>query len=584
MEAPPGPLYQFGMVQKAEASRAGALLRVAIGLASRGGRRTDNQDFLAALQGEGEEQVTHGAVAVLADGMGGARGGRIAAELACRSFIDGYFGLPPTLGVAAAAERALASFNGWLFGLARTDPTMTGAACAFSALVLRDRFAHVVHVGDTRVWRLREEELVQLTRDHAHAAAGREHVLFRAVGLEESLRLDYGAVPLELHDRFLITSDGVHGSLAEGVLQTLLRRRGDPGLDADAIVEAALEQGSTDNCSAAVVEVVALPDPDHAGLAALAAALPILPPPAVGASLDGFAIERRLGEGERSVTMLARGGPSGEERVVLKFPRPGVIPEPLAREAFVRELLVGAKASSPFVAETIPLPPERQTQVYSAMPFYEGTTLEHMLEGGPLSFERGLDIATKLARGVAALHRIGVAHRDIKPENVLVADDGQVRLIDLGSTRLLELEDLPGSETPGSQGYVAPEIYDGGAGDRGSDQFALGVTLYRIFTGRFPFDDLQALRRPGFDSPADPAALRRDMPAWLAYALRRSVQTRPEDRYESVGELLHTLEVGSAKAAPRSPGPALSDRNPVLLWQLIALALAILLVVSLAFR
>jgi len=74
------------------------------------------------------------------------------------------------------------------------------------------------------------------------------------------------------------------------------------------------------------------------------------------------------------------------------------------------------------------------------------------------------------------------------------------------------------------------------------------------------------------------------MPSWLAYALRRSVQTRAEDRFMDVVELLHTLETGSAKATPRPAEPSLATRNPVLLWQLIALALAVALAAVLVFR
>jgi serine/threonine protein kinase len=304
----------------------------------------------------------------------------------------------------------------------------------------------------------------------------------------------------------------------------------------------------------------------------------------VGDSLDGFQLERLLADGDHTRSFLARDATSRDDRFVLKFPKPGTVPEQAARESFVRELLIGRRVNSPYVAEIVQLPPDRQSQVYTVMPFYAGSTLEALLRDGPLPYPTGLAHATKLARAVAALHRLGVVHRDIKPENVLVQENGEVRLLDLGAARLPNVADPLGADTPGSQGYIAPELYAGDRGTPASDQFALGVTLYRIFTNRFPFSDLQSLQRPGFDSPADPASLRRDMPAWLAYALRRSVQVRPQDRFEDVLELLHTLEAGSAKATPRAADPSLAARHPVLLWQLIALALAIALVAALVLR
>ena len=80
---------------------------------------------------------------------------------------------------------------------------------------------------------------------------------------------------------------------------------------------------------------------------------------------------------------------------------------------------------------------------------------------------------------------------------------------------------------------------------------------------------MRRIERPGFDSPADPIALRDDMPAWLAYTLRRAVQVRPEDRFEDVGELLHALEIGEARAVSRPAARSLAERDPVLLWRLI---------------
>lgn len=555
-----------------------------MGLASRTGRRPDNQDFVAAYQATPAERVTHGAVAALADGVSGAKGGRIAAELACRSFIDAYYCLPATLGVPIAADKALSGFNRWLNGIASADPAMEGAATTFSAVVLRDRFVHVLHVGDSRVWLLRGGALSQLSTDHTLPRPEDSHVLFRAIGIEQTVKLDYSVHMLEPHDRLLLTSDGVHGVMTDLALEDLGSRLGPPDRDADAIVEAALAMGSTDNMSAIVIDVVALPDPAHGGLAALAAGLPVSSPPSIGESVDGFRIERQLSDGEQSRSFLARGGPSGEGRFVLKFPRPDTLTDHGARESFVRELLIGARVKSPFVAEIFQLPPESQSRVYTVMPFYDGRTLEAALRSGPMSYSTGLAVAAKLARGVIALHRLGVIHRDIKPENVLVDDRGGVRLLDLGVARIPGMDDPLGAETPGSQGYIAPELYKGLRGSEASDQFALGVTLYRIFTGRFPFSDLQSFQRPGFDSPADPIALRSDMPAWLAYTLRRTVQVRPEDRFQDIDELLHMLEKGGSNAIPRRAGGPLFERNPVLLWQLIALTLGLGLIAALVFR
>jgi serine/threonine protein kinase len=224
-----------------------------------------------------------------------------------------------------------------------------------------------------------------------------------------------------------------------------------------------------------------------------------------------------------------------------------------------------------------------QSRVYTLMSWYEGETLEARLRRGLPSIAEGLAIATRLARGIIALHRLGVIHRDIKPDNVLVEKkDGGVRLIDFGVARIPQMEDAEMGDVPGSHGYLAPELYRGERGDEASDQFAFGVTLYRIFTGHIPFTDLQRLQRPGYDSPADPASLRPDLPAWLAVALRRSVQVNADDRYSDMIELVQVLESGTARAASRRRPLSLFERKPVLVWQLLSLVLVLALALVLA--
>ena len=124
-------------------------LRVRLGYATERGPREDNQDFVAAWTGSD-------VIGIVADGVGGHKGGREAAETAVRGFLDGYLAQPETLGVANAAARALEPINGWIHAQGRLDPRLAAMACTFSALILRRRFAHIAHVGDSRVYRLTE--------------------------------------------------------------------------------------------------------------------------------------------------------------------------------------------------------------------------------------------------------------------------------------------------------------------------------------------------------------------------------------------------------------------------------------------
>jgi serine/threonine protein kinase len=228
----------------------------------------------------------------------------------------------------------------------------------------------------------------------------------------------------------------------------------------------------------------------------------------------------------------------------------------------------------------------RQSRLYIVQPFYQGQTLHARLaEEGPFEIAEGIGVALKLARGVAALHRAGVIHRDIKPDNVILEANGGLKLVDLGVARLKRAEEFAEAEAPGTAGFKAPEMYDGESGSAATDQFALGVTLYRLFTGAYPWGEVDPSDAPRFDrAPTPPGRRRPDMPAWLEAAVLRAVAVDPDERFEDVEELIHVLETGSAAAAPAPRPLSLIERDPVRFWQGACLVLVLLLLISLATR
>ena len=221
-----------------------ARLEIAAGFATLQGPKADNQDFGGVHIGTPAEQREHGVVAVIADGVSGSKAGRMAAELTTRSFIDGYLEQNPLNGIAANGIKALRGFNRWLHSRGRIDPAMEGAATTFTALILRGREATALHVGDSRAWHFRDGVLTRLTEDHTRAQQGLSHVLYRAVGIEADVKLDVRQVRLEPHDRLLLTTDGVHGVLADAMIAGLWGRRSSPDADAKAKPKAQPERSA----------------------------------------------------------------------------------------------------------------------------------------------------------------------------------------------------------------------------------------------------------------------------------------------------------------------------------------------------
>lgn len=561
-------------------------LVVAAGFASLTGPREENQDFAGLYLGTALERARHGIIAGLADGVSGGKAGRVAAELAVRALIEGFYAVPDTLGPARAMQAPLGAYNRWLHAQGRGE-VMTDSATTLTALALRGRTAHLVHVGDSRAWRFADGRLTCLTRDHVRPEPDLQHVLIRAIGIEDGLRLDHAALELALHDRLLLTSDGVHGVLGDKRIAAILAEGASAEATAEALTEAALAAGGRDNATALVIDVVRLPEPDHDGILAGLAGLPVIDPPKLGESVDGFRVERVLSEGRYAILLVAEDGETGA-RVVLKFPRKNALSERAMRLAFTREILLGQRVASPFVAAAHPVGPDRQSALYGVQPLLSGETMAERLGRGLPSLAVALEQAIRLTRGVAALHRLEVVHRDIKPENVMLTQDakdgGGLKLIDLGVARLPRVEDFHGDEIPGTPGYMPPEQFDGHAGDALTDQFALGVTLYRWFTGHWPYGEQEAFQRPRFGKAPPPSHYRPEIPSWLDDAILTAIQPSRNARYGDVIELLRALENGgSLRRRPKRAMP-LIERNPVLFWQTLSATLAAALAASLLLR
>ncbi len=563
-------------------------VKASVGFASETGPRERNEDFAGAVFGSELAQPRRDIVAAIADGIGGAKGGRVAAEMAVRGFLDGFCDLPETMEVRRAGARIVNSLNAWIYSQGRRDPKLAGMGCTFTALVLRGRVAHLLHVGDTRAYRLRDDRLVVLTTDHVREGTpggGRSSTLVRALGVETEVPLDYSSHPLARHDRFLLCTDGVHAFLPPEAMAEILRERSASDVSARALVAAAQEAGSTDNCTALVVEIVDLPTAESADIGAAIMQLPLVPVPVDGESVDGFLLKVLMSDGRYTRLFGAMDEVEGGE-VALKFPKPQVAAVETYRAAFVREAWVGARVNSPWVGRTIELPPGRQTCLYTVMPLYQGELLETRLARRPLmGLEEGRNITIKLARGAAALHQAGIIHRDIKPDNVILENGGSLKLIDLGVVRVPGMEDFPPTDIPGTLAYMAPEMFAGEPGNEATDIYALGVTMFRAFTGEYPYGNLDATTRSQRTRPTPLSTLRPDLPAWLQGALARAVAIDPAERFRDMIEFAVEMENGPARAPVAAfQKQTFYQRYPVRFWQGVSALLALALLLSLWLR
>ncbi|MGE0707677.1 MAG: protein kinase [Planctomycetota bacterium] len=264
------------------------------------------------------------------------------------------------------------------------------------------------------------------------------------------------------------------------------------------------------------------------------------PPPEVG----NYTLGRELGRGAAGVVYQGRHKLLGHEVAIKLFPS-SESTRPAQRERFLREVRAAARLKHPHILPTLDAG-EADEVPYLVMELVpEGETFQSRLDRGesfePLEAARALG---QIAAAVSYAHGEGLLHRDLKPGNVLVPRDGQPRLGDFGLLGEVG-EAATGGRLVGTPPFMAPEQMRGVPGDRLSDVYGLGATLYTLLTGEPPFEAeglVQLAVRVIQDPPEPPSARRRGVPPALDQVVLRCLEKEPAQRYPDAAALATDLE------------------------------------------
>jgi PPM family protein phosphatase len=238
-----------------------------------GCEREENQDYYCYAEPESEEAfLKKGRLMVIADGMGGHEGGQAASSIAVEQVRSSYLGAEtddPEMALADAIQAAHQAIQGF----AKEHPEYSGMGTTCIAVVLKGRHLYYGHVGDSRLYLIRESEITQLTRDHtvpegmvekrllqAHEIKGhpQRHVLTSALGTGESLQAEFPSEPIALlnGDILLLCTDGLHELVTEEEMIVSACRL-DPGQACKELIEAAKARGGHDNITIQIVKLQA---------------------------------------------------------------------------------------------------------------------------------------------------------------------------------------------------------------------------------------------------------------------------------------------------------------------------------------
>jgi len=210
---------------------------------------------------------------------------------------------------------------------------------------------------------------------------------------------------------------------------------------------------------------------------------------------------------------------------------------------------------------------------YIAMELVDGQDLRSLYAGEELPLRNMLRIAVKVADGLAAAHERGIVHRDLKPENVMISRDGFVKILDFGLAKLVRPVTESQSTAPhtmpgavfGTFAYMSPEQASGRAIDFRSDQFALGLILYELLTGRMPFSEATAAETLAAiirNEAPPPSSINHAIPPELDRVIARCLAKDPADRYGSTRDLARDLREIRDRLSNSSEPRYRSDRPP----------------------
>jgi serine/threonine protein kinase len=228
-------------------------------------------------------------------------------------------------------------------------------------------------------------------------------------------------------------------------------------------------------------------------------------------------------------------------------------------------------------------PCAKRSALYVVTEWVEGKTLSQwMIDTPNPGLDKIRELAGQIITGLRALHRRDMLHQDLRPENLMIYTQGTVKIIDLGSTTVADVEEAaPGTLDllPGTYQYTAPEYLSGDSVGWRSDPYTLGVIVYEMLTGGLPYG-AQVAR---ILTRRDQQGLRYDtahgndtgVPDWMDAALRRAVHPDAVRRYDALSVFLADLKRPSAGWIYKRHVP-LAERNPVAFWQGVSAILTVL--------
>jgi serine/threonine protein phosphatase PrpC len=486
----------------------------------------------------------HGVLLACAEGIGERPAPEQAAKTAVAALGDGYYAASADQPLRQALEESLNAAHQML-----STGGERGRAATVAAVALRGRRWLTGHAGNIRAWLYRDLQLKQLTRDHVLPRLTQRAEITKACGLSNTFEADYSSGDICAGDIFVLTSANVHDVVPSPVIIGVLQSNSTAQQMAEAIAQHALNARAKGYVGVCVAYIERLPSAAANNAGEAASALPVIEPPAIGTTIDGFVIEA-LAHKSRRFRLYKAIDTESNSAVVLRFPNPSFYRQPRQVQTFLREEWIGKRIDSPHIAKTLALRPGRRTALYSVMQCHDGENLaKRIRRKHGLPPLEALQLGEQLLQALETLHSEGIIHRDVRPNNLTYDKPTHtLRLIGIGSSRVEALQDSGVGPSSSALSYTAPELFKNAPATESSDIYAAGVTIYRMLTAGYPYGKIETPETAGQNDYAPLSHYKAGLTeTGLDEVLRRACASTPADRYSSAAQF--NIALMNARAA-----------------------------------
>ncbi len=533
-------------------------------LSSVGPVRQNNEDWIGFWEpDDDQEYLTRGAVAAIADGVGGLGRGEVASRLAVETAMRRFLEVKPGTLPRQSLFKMFTAANTAVYDRSMSEHELGKMATTLSVALFRNNEVNVGHVGDCRTFLIKGGSISQVTTDHNYAAqqvamglisardaaaSDMRCMLTRSIGRELTVQVDYHTLQVEPGDFVIQCTDGLHFCVTDQEMLDIVAKK-DPGEACRELIQLAERRGTDDNLSVQIIRVERVNTLSYfRGQPVFhEAEAPMALEVQVGDVLDNrFKIDSVIARSGMASIFKAIDTKTGQA-VAVKVPFMRFESDPAFFSRFQREEEIGKTLDHSSLLKFFPI--EEKTRPYIVMEFLEGQTLRNVLHSVKIvPVGEAVDIASSICDALEYMHQHKIVHRDMKPENIMICDDGRVKIMDFGiakATGMRRITFTGFSPAMGTPDYMAPEQVKGKRGDARTDIYSLGAILYEMVTGEPPFEGtnpLAIMNARLLGDPIAPTRLNPSISPQVEEIILHAMEQRPEFRYPSAAAMKADLD------------------------------------------